>query len=276
MSVLAADAYQATLEALAADATRTLLDVWDWAEPYDFAGEGRFHDIAKPLAQGAASAAQTAAIGYAAHAAPTTVLGSPSALIVANAGTRLFDPFELIYSNLAAGAPWESAVDAGRGFVEVISNDAVFATARAATSDLLPAVTEWTRRAHIGACEWCLNLSGVSWPSAAAADFGHDRCKCTPVPSADVGDHNEQVWQEMGWDSDAKQVWKARDQRRSLRRQIDTADRRRQQAIDEQATETDPDRIERLSTREQEWETRAEAAAERLRILETGTHLLAA
>jgi hypothetical protein len=276
MSALLADRYQANLEVLAGRTSAALLRAWAYASPWDFAGEGRFHQVAKPIAIGAATAAVNASTAYATATDPELATGTPSPLIVADAGARMFTPFETLSSRLAAGDRWTAAVDAARDVVDALGSDVVLSPARQAVADVLPAVSPWVRRLNSGACPWCLNLSGVEWPTASSATFGHSRCQCVAVPAFDAGDHNDRLRAVAGFDQQAKNLYRIRDQRARLRDSESLARSRQAQAKADQLTEVDPARRERLSIREQEWETRAEHAAERLRLLETGTHRLAA
>lgn len=276
MSARQADRYQANLEVLAGRTSAALLRAWVYASPWDFDGEGRFHAVAKPIAIGAATAAVNTSVAYARVSAPDLATGTPSPLIVADAGARMFTPFETLSSRLATGERWTDAVGTAREVVVALGSDVVHGPARQAVADVMPGASPWVRRLNSGACEWCLNLSGVQWPTASSATFGHSRCACVAVPVGDAGDHNDRLRAEAGFDQQAKNLYRVRDQRARLRDSEALARRRQAQAQADQLTEVDPARRERLSIREQEWETRAEHAAERLRLLETGTHRLAA
>ena len=85
-----------------------------------------------------------------------------------------------------------------------------------------------------------------------------------------MASHNRTIIDAAGGDVEVrkyKQLGKLRQSERIARR-------RQEQARRELLTETDPARRDRLGIREQEWETRAERAAERVRLLTTGTHQL--
>lgn len=276
MSPRVADRYQANLEVLARRTSAALLRAWAYASPWDFDGEGRFHQVARPIAIGAATAAVGAATAYATLTAPELVTGTPSPLIVADAGARMFTPFEVVSARLGAGDRWTDAIEAGAKAVDALGSTVVLRSARSASADLTPGYGPYVRRLNAKPCNRCISISGVLWPTYAAADFGHTDCKCVPVRAADAGDQNDRVLSAAGFTGDPAQAYEVEQRTASYRRQIRTAKARQEQARRDQLTETDPARRERLSIREQEWETRAEHAAERLRVLETGTHQLAA
>lgn len=276
MSARQADRYQANLEVLAGRTSAALLRAWAYASPWDFDGEGRFHAVAKPIAIGAATAAVNTSVAYARVSAPELATGTPSPLIVADAGARMFTPFEVVSARLGEGERWVDAIEAGRRATDALGSTVVLRSARSASADLVPAYGPYVRRLNGQPCNRCISISGVQWPTYASADFGHTDCKCVPVRVADAGDQNDRVLASVGFTGDPKQAFKLEQRTASYRSQIRNAKARQEQARRDQLTEVDPARRERLSIREQEWETRAEHAAERLRVLETGTHQLAA
>ena len=104
----------------------------------------------------------------------------------------------------------------------------------------------------------------------AADNIVVHNCDCIPFPVDAVASHNRTIIDAAGGDVEVrkyKQLGKLRQSERIARR-------RQEQARRELLTETDPARRDRLGIREQEWETRAERAAERVRLLTTGTHQL--
>lgn len=104
----------------------------------------------------------------------------------------------------------------------------------------------------------------------AADNIVVHNCDCLPQPVEAVAEHNRKLIDAAGGDVEVRKY----KQLGKLRQSERTAQRRQKQARLEQLTERDPVRRERLSIREQEWETRAERAAERIRQLTTGTHQL--
>jgi hypothetical protein len=267
-AVLAA-AYAETLALLADETTAQTLAVFDALGTY---GNGdAFHDQARPIVEAAAQATIDTTGGYldASGFNPTT----PSDLIVADAAARCYDPFDRLARNLARGMDFAEALAGARSQVEALGDDSVHRTARSAMAQMA-GEGPFIRRLSSGCCQWCMKLSAVEFRTAGDATFGHAHCRCVPVPTGEVAIHNAAIRGGEGFDARAEHLYDQRDARRSLRKQISTARRRSEQARIEQVTEPDPVRRERLSIREQEWETRAEAAAERLRILETGSHRL--
>lgn len=266
-SVRVADQYVATLAKMSRRSSTGLLRIWDTLTTYTETDADRFHTQALPLVEATALAALKATEAYA------STLGEPapvSPLIVPDALARLYDPFDRIGSMIANGRSVADAVASGRTMAGSLGTDTVYRTSRQAIAESVKA-TEWQRRVSAGSCDWCMKLSRVVWPTAEAAAFGHTKCDCVPLPVAAVGDRNRKIYDahEFAQTADEKAQ---HDQAKSLRKQFDTAKARQEQARQEQLVETDPARLERLSVREQEWETRAERADEQLRILTTGTH----
>lgn len=233
-----------------------------------------FHDNARPIVEASATAAVETTTGYIASlgAEPAPI----SELVIADAAARCYDPFDRLARNLANGMGWDEAVAGARSVAEALGDDTVFRTARNTMAQTAPTGYGWKRRLSTGCCQWCMKLSSVEFDGPGEATFGHAHCRCVAVPSDGIGDHNATVRDAAGFDPQAENLYDQRKARRSLRDQAKTARKRSEQARLEQTIEPDPARRERLSIREQEWETRAEAADERLRILETGTHQLAA
>lgn len=258
---VAAGRWQAGLTRMATSTSVQLLALWDDLGGRSWPDVDTWHAEARPIVSGAAQASLEWTGGYAATLTPAPL--SPSTLIVADAAARLYDPLDLIGALIRRGRP--NAAASGRSAVDHLGRDAVWRTGRQAIAEMVTGVSQWVRRLDGDACDWCVSLSGVVWPSAHAATFGHDRCGCVPVPLDAIGGHNEAI-------QSARQIatpkdYSVRQQTTRLRSQIRTATRRQEAARREQATETDPVRRERLSIREQEWETRAERAAERLALL---------
>lgn len=274
VEVVPADRLHDRLERLSTRNQTKMLRLWAQFAPRGFDGQDEWHDATKPIAEAAAQAAVDLTAAY------TTALGHTpepvSPLVVAEAGARMYDPYDAMAIDLSKGIDYASALLSGGTSVEALSLDVVHQPARASLSYLAPHAS-YVRRLNSTACKWCMRFASTVFPSAVAADFGHPNCKCQPFESGvDVDSHNASVRDAAGFDAQAEERFDHRAQARRLKNQVKTARGRQEQARIDQRTEPDPVRRERLSTREQEWETRAEAAAERLRILNTGTHRLAA
>lgn len=273
MSVQTATALHDQLQALAKRHQSAMLRLWDHLAPRGFDGQDQWHDTTKPLSEAVAQASIQLVAAYMATIDHRPAKVSP--LVVADAGARMFDPYDRMGAALSSGSQFDEALDSARSVVEGLSLDTVSDPARSSLSYLGPHVM-YGRRLNGGACEWCMSFDGVEFPFAEAANFGHNFCQCQPFPIDDIGDQNTIVRDTAGFDAPAQTRWEGRHQRSRLTASIDTAKANQARAAADQLTEADPARLARLSTREQEWETRAEAAAERLRILDTGTHRLAA
>lgn len=257
-----AAAYARQVESLATETRRRLLRIWDSLAPWGDAELDRFHAIAKPLIEAAARVSIDITTTYLESTAPGQV-GTPSTLIPADASARLFDPSDRIGRLMANGATFEEATAAARQVVDDLGHDTAFRSAREAMADAAPPGKTWQRRVTGSSCKWCLSLAGAKFYSAASATFGHTHCDCLPMQTEAVAAHNQALIDAAGGDLEVRKYRQVGKLRQSER----TARRRQAQAKADQSTETDPARRERLSIREQEWETRAERAAERLRLL---------
>jgi len=275
VSVQAAERYQDRLESLADAAGKRLARLWAWIlEQPD--PETEWERIARPLLTGAAQQAVGVSQAFALTAHRPLATGTASKLIVPEAATHVADPWLIVSARLGDGADFTEAHRIAGESIDSLASDTVMGSGRDALADQMPTLTEWKRRLNGGACKWCLSLSDVTWYAAHEATFGHSRCRCVAVPVDDLGDHNEKMRQAAGWDKQAQQQYRKRDQIKRLRESEANAMERSRRARLDQKNEPDPARSERLSQREQDWETRAERAAEKRRILETGSHRLAA
>lgn len=267
-------AYHETILRLGEHTARTTASMFAGLATWDEAASVLYDQQARPLVTAAAQAAVDTAAGLAYHYDPTTTAAA-SDLAVADAAARTFDPFDRLARLLANGATFEDALTGATSAAEALGRDAAVRTARQTLGELLPGHTAWQRRLTGKSCQWCMKLSSTIFTSAAQATFGHDNCDCVAVPADLIGDHNTTVRSEAGFDPAAEKLFDQRKYRSNLRRSTRTAQKRSAEARQELLTETNPLRRERLSQREQDWETRAERSAERLRILETGSHQLA-
>lgn len=273
MSTITADRLHDRLEQLSDRNQAAFVRLWARFAPLGFDGQDEWHDLTKPMAQAAAQAAIDLTAAYTADLGFTAAPVSP--LVVADAAARMFDPYDQMAVKLSQGLDFAAALDGGRTAVEALGLDTVHRPARGSLAYLAPDTT-YVRRLNTTACKWCMKFSAIEFPSSVAADFGHPNCKCQPFPIGQIDGQNDRVRAAAGFDADAERRYDNRTQHNRLQGQVDHAKARQEQARIDQLTEPDPARRERLSVREQEWETRAEAAAERLRILDTGTHRLTA
>lgn len=270
-----ATAYTATLDRLTGHLTAALLAIWADLPGYDDTAADQFHGLAVPIVSDFATAAGVATTDYLATVLAFPVQPAPD-LFVADAAARCYDPFDRLGRLLSDGTPFDDAVQGARSVVEALGSDTVHRTARSAMGAAqVPLGVRWQRRLASKCCPWCMKLSAVTFDTAGQATFGHANCRCVAVPHDDgIAGHNATIRQAEGFDPEAERLYDKRHARKRLRDSERTARRRSAQAAQEATIEPDPLRRDRLETRAQEWETRAEAAAERLRIMETGTHRL--
>ena len=255
--------YTQQVDRLAAETRRRLLRIWDSCAPWSATDIDRFHDIAEPLIRAAAQAGADLSATYLEHVLPDVALREVSPLLVDDAAARLYDPSDRIGKLINSGSTFDEAATAARGVVDTLGHNTVYNAARQSMAEVAIGHTEWTRQVGPKCCDWCLSFAGEVWYSAAGAGFGHDNDKCLAVPTSTAGDSNQQAIEAAGGQVQVKKYKQAN----SLRRSEKTARRNSEQARKDGLIETDPARKERLSIREQEWETRAERAAERLQLL---------
>lgn len=271
MTVALVDRYVGRLDRIRDRTAAALLGIFDRLPRYTYDDGDVFHAAGTPVVTAAAASAVAVTGGFL-TATGQSVTATPDR-IAANLVAHLYDPFDVIGNRLASGTPWVEAVEQGRTTVEDLATDASHGAARAAMADQAPPA-RYVRRLSGPTCEWCMKFSGVEFDDPSAADFGHLRCDCIVVPvSESLLAHNQKIRDEAGFDTQAEKRWDKRKQIRRLRESVDNAKARQADAASQLLTESDPARRERLSIREQEWETRAEFAAERLRLLETGSRL---
>jgi len=102
------------------------------------------------------------------------VVPEPSDLLVDDAAARVMDAFDRYASMLNERNGWPDAVKAGGRVARNIGHDTAFRSARLSLGQM-PG-TGWQRRVTGKSCDWCLSFARVTFPTAAAASFGHDRC----------------------------------------------------------------------------------------------------
>lgn len=243
----------------------TILSLWDDLPTYQAKRQNEFHDAATTVLEHLAQAAYEAATEFGVMLGGT---GEASDLIVADAAARTYVPFDAMAAKLKTPTGWDysEVVAAGRDAAEAMAHDAVFRTARETVAGVAgPDFQEWGRAIGPKACTWCISMSTHVWDTAEAATFGHDRCDCVAVPVAGLGDHNSQRYEQLGTTPDqAVAKLGESSQRSKAAKAVQTARRRLNDTRSDLATETDPDRVQRLNNRERQWQTRLDRATQRL------------
>jgi hypothetical protein len=96
------------------------------------------------------------------------------------------EPFIAYWNALEGGHPWEEAIESGSARAEAAARNLSTSAARQAGDVTMSRARQepsgWQRIPDGDACPWCLDLASFTFPSAEAADFGHDRCNCSVVP----------------------------------------------------------------------------------------------
>lgn len=174
--------FQRRLAALAATAAPTVIDSFERFGPNFDAVEPFATEVA-PILMAAKSTAvrySTAFYGIVLGVRPDPI--DPTTVATAPAYR---DPFIAYWRAINSDRPTIDAWAAGAARAEAITVDHIVSSSRR-TGDLVAAATDtrpmWRRLPDGNACDWCRGLAAELWDSAAAADFGHDRCGCTPIP----------------------------------------------------------------------------------------------
>lgn len=176
--------YQQRLVDIAERAQPTADREWERLKTYDESEIEAFAASIAPLLNLVRRAAAVNTIGY------LSVLVARPPLRVAvehiEVETTFRKPFIAVWQARQADAAESEAVGAGRRRLQALVHDHVISVARragdayAAASEL--DIARWRRVPSANACEWCHSVAGGVFRSAASADFGHQRCRCTPVP----------------------------------------------------------------------------------------------
>lgn len=182
--------YQFRLDDLASRSARAAMAAWDELVGYDEADVATFVRRVSPVVVGAKTAAVATGVGF--YATLLTI--RPPTVRAASIPT-VFNPrsgFLAAWHALAQGRPYEEAVAAGRAMTEAATSNTVISAARrtgdAVATGSRAGVVGWRRVLDGKACDWCQVISTQRYRTAESADFGHDRCGCTPVPI--VGDRD--------------------------------------------------------------------------------------
>lgn len=158
------------------------------------------------------------------------------------------------------------ALEAGRTAAEGRIRTHVFRASRQ-TGDAWAArsgqeVVGWRRVLTGSSCAWCALVSTQRYLTAESADFGHTHCDCATIPiigEADPGRFiNDRVARAL--DATDPRLSERIDRNRASQAQLDRADAataRRDAALAELASETDPERRLRLEQRARKWDDRA-------------------
>ena len=264
MTTALLEAFRRQTAAQADRAADLLTGRWDRLETYNEDDVSRLAEEGQLVVTAAKAAAVAAAAAY-----YTSELKIPPRGVSPSDIDTAFDwnePFTAVWHALSESRPYGEAVAAGRSALEAVVRDFTTSTTRR-TGDVVAGrsgiAVQWVRVAEPGCCDWCTARGGGIYPTAAAGDYGHGRCRCDMVPETLVNpDHQAET--------PAERMARAnRENQARVRKQLRTAHQRQARAKAEQATETDPARLERLSTREQEWETEAERLTEQLARLRT-------
>lgn len=163
----------------------TLVAAWDRLPAYNEDDIEAFtRSTAAPVAAARTAAVSLSAAFFAVALGTRPVGVNPRDIDVV---PDLRGPFRATWHALTTGRPYEDAVTVGRSTSQAVGFDFVQHTARR-TGDHVAAASgrevRWQRVPGANSCPWCIDMAaGNTWPTAEAADFGHERCDCDAVPA---------------------------------------------------------------------------------------------
>lgn len=158
-----------------------LVATWNGLGVYDDEGVSEFRRRTAAAVAGAKAAAVADAVGFISLTLGVRAVAvSPRMVDVA---PKLDDPFHAAWHAVKMGRPWEEAFAVGQSTAEAVGFDFVQSTSRQA-SDLAAGDRDlrWRRVPAADECDWCQGEASKTFASAAAADYGHERCRCDAVP----------------------------------------------------------------------------------------------
>lgn len=162
-----------------------MVAAWNRLPAYNEDDVDEFTKLTSPTLAAAKTAAVSLAAAFFALAIGTRPVGiNPQAVDVE---PDLRGPFRATWHALSMGRPYEEAVTVGRSTSQAVGFDFVQHAARR-TGDVVAErsgrTVRWRRAPGANSCPWCVDIaSGNTWPTAEAADFGHERCDCDAVPA---------------------------------------------------------------------------------------------
>jgi hypothetical protein len=169
---------------------RAVQNAWTGLGQYNAPDVARFLAVVVPLIVAAQRYSVTLSDAYVARVLGRHPLGlDPAPILATLRGDTTPQsvyrrPFVTVWSDLAAGSPYEAAVAAGQARAEASAAMDVQLASRAglqAVQDADPRIRGWERKADPGACPYCRLLDGVKLARADAAAT-HPRCGCSIVP----------------------------------------------------------------------------------------------
>lgn len=161
-----------------------LTAAWSRLDTHDEPDIAQFAQATAPVLASTRSAAIALGVGFYSlllqvrppSIAPTAVAVEP----------ELRAPFIAYWRALKMDHPAAEALEAGAARAGAVGRNFAVSASRRAGDKIAEAVdieiVSWRRTPDGNACDWCRGLTVHLFDSAERADFGHDRCGCTPVP----------------------------------------------------------------------------------------------
>lgn len=157
---------------------------WDDLDGYDEADIEAFTRRITPAATAAKAAGVAAGVAlysYLIRRPPIAISPTDIGVTVDPRG-----PFVTAWHALSQGRPFTEAIASGRSVADASAVDLVVSSSRrtgdAVTAAAGTSVAYWNRETDPDACQWCVDVATQTYTSADTADFGHERCGCTPFP----------------------------------------------------------------------------------------------
>lgn len=161
-----------------------LVAAWDGLGSYDEPDIKRYVERTAPILAGAKSAA----VGLSAAFFALTLGIRPVAVSPRSVDIEpdTAGPFRAMWHAFAMGRPFEEALGVGRSTAQAVGFDFVQSTARrtgGVVAEMSGRTVRWRRHTTGKSCSWCVGMTGHTFATADAADFGHERCDCDVIPA---------------------------------------------------------------------------------------------
>jgi hypothetical protein len=177
--------FQAQLALIGRRYAATTTAQFQTLETYNEDDVPRYVDRIRPTTVAARRTAVAAGVGY--YSMLTQVAPPAVRYDEVDIPDESREPFIATWTAQKHGAPLAVALAAGVSRAEAIARNLTLSSARRSGDLVMDRTGQrfavWVRVPDGAACEWCRQQAAIEFSTATAADYGHDRCGCTPRPS---------------------------------------------------------------------------------------------
>lgn len=176
--------YQQRLALIGHRAGQKTAAIWGALDAHNEADIPTFTKRSAPVLTGAKTAAVVTGVAYFATVAQIRAPAVNQRDVIVPLLPR--EPFIAYWNALKGGAPLDEALQSGLARADAFARNLVVSASRRAGDVVFQKaglhVAYWNRETDANACPWCEDVATQTYKSAETADFGHDRCGCTPFP----------------------------------------------------------------------------------------------